>query len=110
MRLLEVTRARAGCAGSRRRRPGNRVGDISHAIQRDVEAPRLLGGARAGGARHRPRDARGAAGARTTGAPGEGPRLDGGQVLAIEPMVNVGSADVVTQRDGWTVVTEDGAL
>ena len=32
-----------------------------------------------------------------------------GQVLAIEPMVNVGGPDVVTQDDGWTVVTEDGS-
>ncbi len=33
-----------------------------------------------------------------------------GQVLAIEPMVNTGTADVVTKPDGWTVVTKDGGL
>ena len=44
------------------------------------------------------------------GPPGRGPRLMAGLVLAIEPMVNVGAPEVVTQPDGWTVVTKDGAL
>jgi methionyl aminopeptidase len=44
------------------------------------------------------------------GPPGRGPRLMAGQVLAIEPMVNVGGADVVTRADGWTVATRDGSL
>ncbi|MEO5616289.1 MAG: M24 family metallopeptidase, partial [Candidatus Eisenbacteria bacterium] len=39
-----------------------------------------------------------------------GPRLMAGQVLAIEPMVNMGGHDVVTGPDGWTVVTKDGSL
>ena len=33
-----------------------------------------------------------------------------GQVLAIEPMVNVGGPEVLTREDGWTIVTEDGSL
>jgi methionyl aminopeptidase len=44
------------------------------------------------------------------GLPDRGPRLMAGQVLAIEPMVNVGGPDVVTRDDGWTVVTKDGSL
>src|SRR6185436_9997525 len=44
------------------------------------------------------------------GLPDRGPRLMAGQVLAIEPMVNVGGAEVVTRDDGWTVVTKDGSL
>jgi methionyl aminopeptidase len=44
------------------------------------------------------------------GPPERGPRLMAGQVLAIEPMVNVGGPEVVTQADGWTVKTRDGSL
>ncbi len=44
------------------------------------------------------------------GPPDRGPRLMTGQVLAIEPMVNVGRPDVQTRPDGWTVVTKDGSL
>ena len=43
------------------------------------------------------------------GQPARGPG-SAGQVLAIEPMVNAGGAEVVTKDDGWTVVTKDGAL
>jgi methionyl aminopeptidase len=42
------------------------------------------------------------------GPPSRGPRLLAGQVIAIEPMVNIGGPDVVTREDGWTVVTRDG--
>jgi methionyl aminopeptidase len=38
-----------------------------------------------------------------------GPRLIAGQVLAIEPMVNMGGSDIVTRPDGWTVATKDGS-
>ena len=44
------------------------------------------------------------------GNPGRGPRLSAGMVLAIEPMVAMGSYDIVTLKDGWTVVTCDGKL
>ncbi len=44
------------------------------------------------------------------GPPGRGPRLKAGMVLAIEPMVNIGDADVEILDDGWTVVTADGQL
>lgn len=44
------------------------------------------------------------------GRPGRGPKLSHGMVLAIEPMVNVGTYHVNVKQDGWTVVTEDGSL
>jgi methionyl aminopeptidase len=42
------------------------------------------------------------------GTPGRGPQLKTGMTLAIEPMINVGSAKVFTKPDGWTIVTADG--
>jgi methionyl aminopeptidase len=44
------------------------------------------------------------------GRPGRGPKVDAGDVLAIEPMVCVGRAETVVARDGWTVSTLDGSL
>ena len=44
------------------------------------------------------------------GKPKRGPRLVAGMTIAIEPMVNVGGADIRTLADKWTVVTEDGSL
>ena len=42
------------------------------------------------------------------GPPGKGPRLKEGMVLAIEPMINIGTYEVKVLSDGWTVVTLDG--
>jgi methionyl aminopeptidase len=44
------------------------------------------------------------------GNPGKGARLKAGMVLAIEPMINIGSADVKVLEDGWTAITVDGSL
>ena len=44
------------------------------------------------------------------GTPGHGCRLYAGRVIAIEPMINRGTKDVVVKKDGWTVVTADGDL
>lgn len=44
------------------------------------------------------------------GTPGHGPLLKAGMTLAIEPMVNVGTADLIVQKDGWTTKTKDGKL
>jgi len=44
------------------------------------------------------------------GKPGRGARLQHGMVIAIEPMVNAGTPDVRILKDGWTVITADGAL
>jgi len=107
-RLMQVTRE-ALMAGIERARGGNRVGDISHAIQTYVErhgysVVRSLVGHGIGREMHEEPPVP------NFGPPDRGPRLMIGQVLAIEPMVNVGGSDVVTRDDGWTVVTKDGTL
>ena len=106
--LMQVTRE-ALLAGVARARGGNRVGDISHAIQTHVEhhgfsIVRALVGHGIGREMHEEPQVP------NYGPPDRGPRLMIGQVLAIEPMVNVGGPEVVTQPDGWTVVTKDGSL
>jgi methionyl aminopeptidase len=107
-RLLRVTEEalRAGIAQAR---AGNRMGDIGHAVQSHVEAHgfsvvRSLVGHGIGREMHEEPQVP------NYGRPARGPRLMEGQVLAIEPMVNVGGPDVVTRPDGWTVATRDGSL
>ncbi len=107
-RLLQVTEE-ALHRGIGQARAGNRVGDISSAIQRHVEANgfsvvKLLVGHGIGREMHEEPKVP------NYGTAGRGPRLLGGQVLAIEPMVNAGGDEVVTLEDGWTVVTRDGSL
>jgi methionyl aminopeptidase len=107
-RLLVVARE-ALMLGIAQARPGNRIGDISHAIQTHAEANgfsvvRTLVGHGIGREMHEEPQVP------NFGPPNRGPRLMIGQVLAIEPMVNVGGPDVVIRPDGWTVVTKDGSL
>jgi methionyl aminopeptidase len=106
--LMKVTRE-ALMEGIAQARPGNRVGDISNAIQRHVElhgfsVVRALVGHGIGREMHEE------PAVPNFGPAGRGPRLMAGLVLAIEPMVNVGGFEVVTRSDGWTVATKDGAL
>ena len=108
LKLLDVTRE-ALAQGVAQARAGQRVGDISHAIQRHVETHgfnvvRTLVGHGIGRQMHEEPQVP------NYGPPARGPRLMAGQVLAIEPMVNVGDPEVVTKPDGWTVVTRDGSL
>ena len=107
-RLLAVTRE-ALIQGIAEARPGQRIGDISHAIQSHVEAQgfsvvRALVGHGIGREMHEEPQVP------NYGPPGRGPKLLVGQVLAIEPMVNVGGPDVLTRDDGWTIATQDGSL
>jgi methionyl aminopeptidase len=107
-RLLEVSRESLA-RGIEQARAGKRVGDISHAIQSYVESQgfsvvRSLVGHGIGREMHEEPQVP------NYGLPERGPRLMAGQVLAIEPMVNVGGPEVVTRPDGWTVVTRDGSL
>jgi methionyl aminopeptidase len=107
-RLMKVT-SEALALGIGQARAGQRVGDISHAIQSHVEAAgfsvvRALVGHGIGRQMHEEPQVP------NYGQPGRGPRLMAGQVLAIEPMVNAGSAEVVTRDDRWTVATRDGSL
>lgn len=88
---------------------GNRLTDISHAIQNYVESKgfsvvREYVGHGIGREMHE------APQIPNFGPPGRGPVLKPGMTLAIEPMVNVGNFHVKTLTDGWTVVTKDGSL
>ena len=86
---------------------GNRLYDISAAIQRHVEkngfsVVRLFVGHGIGRELHEEPQVP------NYGVPGQGPRLKRGMTLAIEPMVNAGSHEVIILDDGWTAVTKDG--
>ncbi len=105
--LLQVTQEalRAGIAAAR---PGQRVGDISHAVQSAVESHGLavvreFVGHGVGRKLHEEPQIP------NFGKPRSGPKLKSGMTLAIEPMINAGTAEVQVLKDGWTVVTADGA-
>ncbi len=88
---------------------GNRLGDISSAVQKSVESNgfsvvRDLVGHGIGTALWEDPQVP------NFGKPGTGPRLESGMVLAIEPMVNEGTFTVETIDDGWAIVTGDGKL
>lgn len=105
-RLLDVTRESL-CKGIEKAVGGNRVHDISYAVQSHVEANgfsvvRELVGHGVGKELHEPPNVP------NFGKPGTGPELKAGMTLAIEPMVNLGGYQVLMQPDGWTVVTRDG--
>lgn len=107
-RLVEVTE-QSFYEGIRQARAGNRVSDISHAVQKCAEkngfsVVRVFTGHGIGTAMHEDPEVP------NFGRPGRGPRLLAGMTLAIEPMLNAGTHDVVVLKDGWTVVTADGAL
>ncbi len=107
-RLLDVAQD-ALAAGIAEARLGNRIGDISHAVQTVVEGAgfavvRSLVGHGVG--RHYHEDPH----VPNFGEPGRGPRLSEGMTIAIEPMITVGSPDVWLAEDGWTISTEDGSL
>jgi methionyl aminopeptidase len=90
-------------------KPGNRVSDIGHAVQKHVEAygfsvVREFVGHGIGQRMHEEPQIP------NYGEPGHGPRLAEGMVLAIEPMVNAGTAAVKVLADGWTAVTRDNSL
>jgi methionyl aminopeptidase len=92
-----------------RARPGCRVSDIGHAVQRHVEAfgfsvVREFVGHGIGVRMHEEPQVP------NYGEPGHGPRLAEGMVLAIEPMVNAGKPAVKVLADGWTAVTRDASL
>jgi methionyl aminopeptidase len=104
-RLIRVTQA-ALSAGLAVASEGVRLSDVSHAIQRVVEdagyaVVRELAGHGVGKDLHEPPEIP------NFGEPGQGPVLEPGMILAIEPMVNVGKAAIETLADGWTVVTSD---
>lgn len=104
--LLDVTE-QALYVGIEQAIPGNRLGDISHAIQAYSEkygygVVRDYVGHGIGRNMHEDPQVP------NYGNPGRGPRLKSGMTLAIEPMINAGTHAVKTLDDGWTVVTLDG--
>jgi methionyl aminopeptidase len=106
--LLEVGQE-ALLAGIAQCRAGNRVGDISHAVQRHAESRgysvvREFVGHGIGTALHEEPQVP------NYGPPGRRERLVPGMCLAIEPMINIGAPDVRVLADGWTAVTADGSL
>ena len=93
-------------AGIAAARAGNRVGDISHAIQTTVESQgfsvvREFVGHGVGRKMHEDPQIP------NFGPPGRGPKLKPGMTLAIEPMINKGVSETEVMSDGWTVLTED---
>ncbi len=107
-KLLEVGRAALFC-GIRQARVGNRLTDISNAIQQHAESHgysvvRDLVGHGIGREMHEDPQVP------NFGRPGRGPRLEAGMTLAIEPMVNIGTHQVESLPDRWTIVTRDRSL
>ena len=107
-RLLHTTRealfeAVAQC------RPGNRLGDVSHAVERRVETDgfavvRSLVGHGIGRDMHEDPQIP------NFGEPGTGPELAEGMVLAVEPMVTAGTHPIRVASDNWSVYSQDGSL
>jgi len=107
-RLLDACQD-ALAAGIAEARLGNRIGDISHAVQTVVESAgfsvvkSLVGH---GVGRHYHEDPH----VPNFGEPGRGPRLSEGMTIAIEPMITMGGPDVWLAEDGWTIATSDGSM
>ncbi|MFZ3172966.1 MAG: type I methionyl aminopeptidase [Carboxydocellales bacterium] len=107
-RLLEVTE-QSLFKGIEQAIDGNRLSDVSYAVQSHVEAlgysvVRDYVGHGIGSNMHEEPQIP------NFGRPGRGPRLKAGMTLAIEPMVNIGGYEVRTLLDNWTVVTKDASL
>ena len=95
--------------GMKMAREGNRVSDISHAVQTYAEkngcsVVRDYVGHGVGSHLHEAPEVP------NYGKPGHGPRLMAGMTLAVEPMVNLGDYGIKVLSDGWTVKTQDGSL
>jgi methionyl aminopeptidase len=106
--LLDGTRASLH-AGVEQCRLGNRVGDVSRAIQRSAEGAglsviRSLVGHGVGRSMHEDPQVP------NYGRPGKGPKLEEGMVLAVEPMTTAGRAAVRAAGDGWAIFSQDGSL
>jgi len=106
--LMQATEA-ALEAGIEQARAGNRVGDISAAVQRSAESGghsviRSLVGHGVGRSMHEEPQIP------NYGEPGRGPRLEPGMTLAIEPMISAGSPEIYVHEDQWSISTSDDSL
>ena len=95
--------------GLEQAKPGNNLGDIANAIQRHAESNRYsvvrdFCGHGVGRVFHDSPEVVHA------GRPGTGPELKPGMIFTVEPMINIGRADVKVLEDGWTAVTRDRSL
>jgi methionyl aminopeptidase len=107
-KLVDVTHE-AMMRGIAAARPGNRLGDVAHAIQSFAESHRYgvvrdFCGHGLGRLFHDSPEVVHA------GKPGTGPELKPGMFFTIEPMINIGRADTKVLEDGWTAVTRDRSL
>jgi methionyl aminopeptidase len=107
-KLLDTTRA-ALLDAVEQCRAGNRLGDVSSAVQERVESEgmsivRSLVGHGIGRSMHEDPQVP------NYGEPGRGPLLEEGMVLAVEPMVNAGRHAVRMGDDGWAIFSQDGSL
>jgi methionyl aminopeptidase len=96
-------------AGIEQARAGNRVGDISAAVQHSAESAgyaviRSLVGHGVGRSMHEEPQIP------NYGEPGRGPRLEPGMTLAIEPMISVGAPEIYVHEDHWSISTSDDSL
>ncbi len=107
--LIRAARDSLYKAGLEQIQPGNKLGDVSHAIQKFIESQGFgvvrdfVGHGIGRGIHEEPQ-------VPNFGKPGRGLKLEPGLVIAVEPMVTQGSHEVVILEDGWTVVTRDGKL
>lgn len=107
-RLLDITEASLQLAISKSI-VGNRIGDISFSIQNNIEkngfsVVRDFCGHGIGRSLHEEPQVL------NFGSAGLGPKVEEGMVLALEPIVNMGSSEVIILEDGWTVKTADNSL
>lgn len=107
-RLLDTTKESL-FKGIEQAKPGNRIGDVGHAVQEYAEARgysvvREFVGHGVGAKLHEDPSVP------NYGTPGRGVRLLKGMTIAIEPMINQGTEKVHILEDGWTTVTRDGKL
>ena len=105
-RLLDYTRASLE-EGVKEAVAGNRVGDISYAVQTKAESGgysvvRELVGHGLGRKLHEQPEVA------NWGKQGTGPKMEKGLVICIEPMINLGKKETLQMRDGWTIITADG--
>jgi len=105
-RLLEFTKASLE-EGVREAIAGNRIGDVSYAVQAKAEGGgfsvvRELVGHGLGKKLHEPPEVP------NYGRRGAGPKMEKGLVICIEPMINIGRKETIQMKDGWTIRTLDG--
>lgn len=107
-RLLVERTKQSFFEGFKQVKIGNRIGDVSHAVQEYAESfgygvVRVLTGHGIGKSMHQEPDVP------NYGKPGRGPRIQKGMAFCLEPMINMGTHYVEMEDDEWTIVTADGA-